>query len=90
MFETYKGYKEPVVKKLNAHVTIGISYPKHKGLDAVIDIYSSKKKSTITLFSKTLLDISNSYILDVLSRTDTFFFNKEKERKLNKRKKKKI
>ncbi len=87
-FEQRTGYKAPVVISVNKSVIVGIHYPLKKKDDAIIDIYNSKSKESISLFSKTLIQVSNNFIQSIL-QSSTFFFNKEKERKLNKRKTKK-
>ena len=89
MFSDRVNYEKPVEKKLSQHVTVGIYFPTDKSLDAIIEIKNSKAGQEIALYSRTLVCISNSFIEEVLSSNKRFFFNKVKERKLYKRKKKK-
>ncbi len=90
MFNIREGYSKPIVKELSPHVTIGIYYPLSKEKDSIITIKNLKSNESISLFSRTLINVSNSFILEVLSSTDKFFFNKritKKEKKKGNKKK---
>ena len=89
MFTHRMGFQKPVIKEINRNVEIGVHYPLGKGIDAIIEVNNKLSGQVIALNARTLLSIANYYILDVLSNTSKFFFNKEKERKFNKRKKQK-
>jgi hypothetical protein len=88
LFVDRTGYQKPIEEPINKHVTLGIYYPLDKKDKIIVSIYNEKSKERISLFSKTLIEVSNILIESIL-QSSTFFFNKETKRKLNKRKTKK-
>jgi hypothetical protein len=87
-FEHRTGYNEPVLNIINKDVTIGIYYPLKKKEKTIVSIYNSVSEESISLFSNTLIDVSNSLIESIL-QSSTFFFNKKKINNKRKRNTKK-
>lgn len=86
-FDEIKGYKSPVLHKINEHVTAAIYSPEKKSLDAksIISVYNTKTTSNIQLYSSTLVTICDIFITSMLTNLTVV-----KKKKKSKRKKKKF